>query len=59
MECKKDLTMNIQQLWYVVAIANSGTFREAALDLLDITKYSGDDNKVGELITHRPGGLAT
>ena len=27
---KEDKSMNIQQLRYVVAIANSGTFREAA-----------------------------
>ena len=27
---KEDKRMNIQQLRYVVAIANSGTFREAA-----------------------------
>ena len=38
---------------------SEGQFAEAALDLLGITKYSGDDNKVVELITYRFGGWAT
>lgn len=38
---------------------SEGQFAEAALDLLGITKYSEDDNKVVELITYRFGGLAT
>ncbi|MGQ7374848.1 hypothetical protein ACTGY2_00460 [Streptococcus suis] len=38
---------------------SEGQFAEAALDLLGIIKYSGDDDKVFELITYRFGGLAT
>ncbi|HFU4203757.1 TPA: hypothetical protein ACGO8F_001354 [Streptococcus suis] len=38
---------------------SEGQFAEAALDLLGITKYSGDDNKVVELIAYHFGGLAT
>ncbi|HEM2809627.1 TPA: hypothetical protein U2B98_002138 [Streptococcus suis] len=38
---------------------SEGQFAEAALDLLGIINYSGDDDKVVELITYRFGGLVT